>query len=143
MNYYQPYGFQQPYQMYQSQQPQFMAQPQTQVTQQPQQIQQPQQSQLLGKVVDGIELVKAYDLPIGSSGVFPKADGSEIYIKSWNQNGTTQITEYVAKKSDEDTKTTSLEDILEIVTAMSKKIDKLEKKSSSTPRRKGVIDDDE
>ncbi len=33
-------------------------------------------------------------MPIGSYGVFPKADLSEIYIKTWNNNGTTRIIKY-------------------------------------------------
>lgn len=53
---------------------------------------QPQQTQtqtLNGKIVDSKDIVKVTDVPIGSYGIFPKADLSEIYIKSWNNNGTT------------------------------------------------------
>ena len=49
---------------------------------------------LLGKIVDGEEVVKATEIPLGGFGVFPKADLTEIYIKSWNNNGTTQIIRY-------------------------------------------------
>lgn len=55
---------------------------------------QPQQAQtqtLNGKIVDSKDIVKVTDVPIGSYGIFPKADLSEIYIKSWNNNGTTNI----------------------------------------------------
>ena len=53
---------------------------------------QTQQSQSLnGKIVDSEDVVKATEVPIGGYGVFPKADLSEIYIKTWNQNGTTSI----------------------------------------------------
>jgi len=36
-------------------------------------------------------MVKATEVPIGGFGIFPKADLSEIYIKSWNNNGTTNL----------------------------------------------------
>lgn len=46
---------------------------------------------LNGKIVDSEDVVKATEVPIGGYGIFPKADLSEIYIKSWNNNGTTSI----------------------------------------------------
>lgn len=49
---------------------------------------------LLGKIVDGEEVVKATEIPIGGFGVFPKADLGEIFVKTWNNNGTTQIIKY-------------------------------------------------
>lgn len=52
------------------------------------------QNGLLGKIVDGEDVVKATEIPIGSFGVFPKADLNEIYIKTWNNDGTTQIVKY-------------------------------------------------
>jgi hypothetical protein len=55
------------------------------------QITSPQTSLLNGKIVDSEDIVKVTDVPIGSYGIFPKADFSEIYIKSWNNNGTTNI----------------------------------------------------
>ena len=68
------------------------------IPQQPQQntnLPQTQQIQgLQGKVVDGEEMVKVAEIPFGGYGVFPKADLSEIYIKTWNNNGTTNILTY-------------------------------------------------
>jgi hypothetical protein len=58
----------------------------------PTQIPQPQG--LNGKIVDSQEVVKATEVPIGGYGIFPKADLSEIYIKSWNNNGTTSVIVY-------------------------------------------------
>lgn len=57
----------------------------------PSQQGQPQASTLNGKLVDSLDVAKATEVPIGGYGVFPKADLSEIYIKSWNSNGTTSI----------------------------------------------------
>lgn len=57
----------------------------------PVQTQQQSVSNLNGKIVDSADIVKATEVPIGGYGIFPKADLSEIYIKSWNNNGTTSI----------------------------------------------------
>lgn len=80
MNYYNPNYYMNPYQNYQMQMQQPMATTQVQ----------PPQA-LNGKIVDSSDVVKATEVPIGGYGIFPKADLSEIYIKSWNNNGTTSI----------------------------------------------------
>lgn len=49
---------------------------------------------LYGKVVDGIDVVKAMDVPINQAAICPKADLSCVYIKSWNVDGTTRVSEY-------------------------------------------------
>ena len=51
-------------------------------------------SNLQGKIVDGIKSVKATHVPFGSFSLFPKGDFKEIYLKTWNNNGTTQIITY-------------------------------------------------
>lgn len=62
-----------------------MEQPQMQ----PQQVMQPQVKPLTGKVVQALEAITANDVPMdGSVAFFPKQDLSEIYIKSWNADGT-------------------------------------------------------
>ena len=82
---------------------------------QPMQMQQPQnmfyqqsQSQTLqGKIVDSEDMVKATDVPIGGYGIFPKADLSEVYIKTWNNNGTTSILTFkpvIVQKEEEEPK---------------------------------------
>ena len=57
---------------------------------------QPQQNSFLGgKMVDSFDVVKVTDIPIdGNNYYFPKADGSEIYVKRWLGNGTTDIATY-------------------------------------------------
>lgn len=92
MNYYNPNyytGTGYPYMNNQYMQTQQM-QPQMQMPQQVPQQQNPQMG-LNGKIVDSADMVRATEVPIGSYGIFPKADLSEIYIKSWNSNGTTSI----------------------------------------------------
>lgn len=49
---------------------------------------------LNGKIVDGEDVVRATEVPIGGYGIFPKADLKEIYVKSWNNNGTTSVITY-------------------------------------------------
>ena len=49
---------------------------------------------LFSKIVDGEEVVKATEVPFGGYGVFPKADLTELYVKSWNNDGTTKIITY-------------------------------------------------
>ena len=54
-----------------------------------------QQSGLGGKIVDSLDVVKVTDIPIdGNNYYFPKADGSEIYVKKWLGNGSTDVTTY-------------------------------------------------
>lgn len=77
-----PYNYANQY-VPQPQPQQFISQPMVPQTQQPQ--------SLNGKIVDSEDVVKATEVPIGGYGIFPKADLSEIYIKSWNNNGTTSI----------------------------------------------------
>ena len=57
---------------------------------------QQQQMGLNGKIVDSEDMVKATEVPIGGYGIFPKADLSEIFVKTWNNNGTTSIVKYAA-----------------------------------------------
>ena len=46
----------------------------------------------LGKIVESVDMVKATDIPMdGNMYYFPKADGTEIYGKSWMANGQTRI----------------------------------------------------
>lgn len=57
-------------------------------------IQMPVQNQMnvLGKIVDSIEVVRAMDIPAdGNMYFFPKADGTEIFGKQWLMNGQTRI----------------------------------------------------
>lgn len=62
---------------------------------QPQPQMQTVQYQPLGKIVDSVDVVKATDIPMdGNAYYFPKADGTEVYMKRWLANGTTEITAY-------------------------------------------------
>jgi len=53
------------------------------------------QMNLLGKVVDSVEVVKATDIMFdGSVNYFPLADGSAIITKQYQNDGTTKMTIY-------------------------------------------------
>ena len=53
------------------------------------------QPSLLGKVVDGIDVVRGLDIPLdGSTSYFPLADGSAIATKQLQQDGTSRIIIY-------------------------------------------------
>ena len=60
----------------------------------PPQIQNFQQPVLNGKIVDSLDIVRVTEVPVGGYGVFPRADMGEVYIKTWGQDGTTQIITY-------------------------------------------------
>jgi len=94
---------------------------------------QPQQTQsavaaLQGKVVDSVDMVRVNEVPFGGFGVFPKGDLSEIYVKSWNNNGTTQINTYrpVPVEEIKEAKEIPLKDeLLEKINALNEKLDAL------------------
>lgn len=88
-------------------------------------IQNSQVNNLPGKIVDSEEVVKVIEVPFGGYSVFPKADLSEIYVKAWNNNGTTQVTVFrpVAAESAEKIDTNAL--ILEKIKEIEMKLDNI------------------
>ena len=94
---------------------------------------QPQQAQpavaaLQGKVVDSVDMVRVNEVPFGGFGVFPKGDLSEIYVKSWNNNGTTQINTYKpipVEETKEAKENSSRDELLEKINALNEKLDVL------------------
>lgn len=94
---------------------------------------QPQQAQpavaaLQGKVVDSVDMVRVNEIPFGGFGVFPKGDLSEIYVKSWNNNGTTQINTYKPipiEETKEAKEISSRDELLEKINALNERLDAL------------------
>ena len=129
MSYY-PYGVQQYSPVYQM--PQYQA-PQQQTNQ--------QSPALNGKVVDSLEVCKVQEIPFGSFGVYPKGDLSEVYVKSWNGDGTTKVIIYKPEVIQEPEKV----DIYMIaLNEIKKSIEGLEEKiKPTTTRRKkeDVVDE--
>lgn len=121
MNYY-PTNFYSSYPYNQYQYPAIPSIPQMpQIQPQTQSI----QTGLQGKIVDGEDIVKATDVPVGGYGIFPKADFSEIYIKTWNNNGTTSILTFKPivkeEKPKEEEKTSNL--LLDKMMTLEEKLD--------------------
>lgn len=75
-----------------------MEQQYPQFSQQNQFVQQPAQQQpqgIVGKIVNDFSELTANDVPMnGSAAFFPKADGSELQVRSWTANGTIQTVVY-------------------------------------------------
>lgn len=98
---------------------------------------------LNGKIVDSFEVAKNQDVPLGSFAVFPTADLGKIFIKTWTNNGTTQVFEYercvpqteVVEIPEENMNDYS--EILEAISALSKKIDGISKSSPTSMKKTG------
>lgn len=109
MQQYPNFSYQQPMNPYQNNYTQFGPMPtmqnpyadrMNQLQNYQQSLQQPQipQSQpqgIIGRVVNDFAEITANDVPMnGNAAFFPKADGSELQVRSWSANGTIQTVVY-------------------------------------------------
>lgn len=111
----------------------------------------PSQPMLYGKIVDNYNTADSQDVPIGMSGIYPKADGSAVYIKKWLDNGSTKTNEYklVEQTYDELTNTSNIdleekfEGIYDLIDKLGKKIDKLTYPTATPtiPKKKKVVEE--
>lgn len=133
-------NFQQQYPQVQQMQNYFTPNMQQQI----QQNQFPIINNLGGKIVDTIEAVRVTDIPIdGNNYYFPKADGSEIYVKKWLGNGTTEVstfkrTENITEEENKIDFNAMENNIIEKLNLIDERLGKLEKglTSKSTNARK-------
>ena len=109
-----------------------------------------QNLQMLGKIVESEDIVKATDIPMdGNMYYFPKADGSMIYSKQWLANGTTRLIAFKPildvepnNLPQEDLKTDfgAFGDVLDGIQAdiktLNEKIDRLSKSGNTTKAKK-------
>lgn len=95
---------------------------------------QPQQvvNNLNGRIVENQEVVKTIEVPIGGYGIFPKADLSEIYIKTWNNNGTTNIITFKPTQPVTPQEVNPTNTILEQLQLVNSKLDGLMEKKEVT-----------
>ena len=93
------------------------------------------QAGLQGKVVDSVDMVRANEVPFGGFGIFPKGDLSEVYVKSWNNNGTTQIITYRPVPVEEVKE--AKDELIEKITALNAKLDAVIG-STAKPEEKSV-----
>lgn len=96
-----------------------------------------QQMNIIGKIVDSIDVVKATDVPMdGSMYYFPKADGTEIFGKQWLPNGQTRILTFKPALDTEDSNVLNADEKLKIglsdeaTEVFMKRFDELENKIS-------------
>ena len=134
MNYYYPGYNNYPYtqgQMPSMQYPTYTTQSYPQGTAAPQ--------TLNGKSVDSEDVVKATEVPIGGYGIFPKADLSEIYVKSWNNNGTTSLITFQPIVQKQTSNTDSLSPVLNRLSELENKIDMILNLKSNNPGTKILV----
>lgn len=119
----------------------------------PAQVQTVNQFPTLGKMVESIDIVKATDIPIdGNIYYFPKADGTEIYSKTWLPNGQTRILTFkpilddnpnTLSNDEEKLKFDTIEQVLggiqNDIKTINEKIDKINKPTRS---KKEVVEDE-
>lgn len=123
---------------------------------QQQQLQASQNMAALGKVVEGIDVLKTLEVPMdGNPYYFPKADGTEIYAKQWLSNGTTRILTFKPTLDNGVDENTLEEEKLNLghfndvligiqneIQTINSKIDKINKPSTTTRGKKEVSEDE-
>lgn len=105
-----------------------------------------QQSQMFGRIVNSQDVINANEVPMdGSVAVFPKNDYSEIYLKSWNRNGSIDTVIYKPVNIEENNISVSKvtldslnEDIISFKKEVLERFDNLEKPSSNRQNNKKV-----
>lgn len=86
---------------------------------------QPSRPMLQGRTVNDINEVMASEVPMdGSSSIFPLQNGSRIYVKSWNSDGTIKTLTYALEEEQSVTKSKS--DVVNISDLINRRFDSLE-----------------
>lgn len=121
MNYYQGYSY-----------PQYQ--------QNPMNMAPPTMPSLQGKVVDSEDMVRASEVTFGGYGVFPKADLSAVYVKTWNNNGSTSIITYKPEIKEKEIDSNQI--LLDKIQAIEDKIDAIvnsNMKKENKPNGKEIV----
>lgn len=85
---------------------------------------------LSGKTVNNPQEILPQDVPMnGFTSYFPKADGSEIYAKCWNSNGTIDTRTYILKPLEESAPTEP-----DIMSQILSRLEAIERKVSYKPK---------
>lgn len=163
----------QPYQNYYPMNNNFMSNPymdrMAQLQQYQQSLQQPMQNIVsnqipganqqytpMGKIIENVDVLKTTEVPMdGNTYYFPKADGTAIFGKRWENNGTTSILTFkpcLDEGVDENTLDEEklnveqfnkvVEGILNEIQTINSKIDKISKPSTTTRGKKEVNEDE-
>ena len=97
------------------------------------QMQSPVPAALSGKTVNSPQEILPQDIPMnGFTSYFPKADGSEIYAKCWNSNGTIDTRTYILKPIEE-----PKSEEPDIMSQILSRLESIEHKVSYKPRYNG------
>lgn len=95
--------------------------------------QNPANGNFISRIVENEEMARATEVSLGSFGVFLKADFQEIYLKSWNQDGTVNFIKYRPTKEVKiNNENTSIE-------KLSQKIDEIEQKLDAVLVQERVV----
>ena len=85
-----------------------------------------QQNGLNGRVIESKDVLAVTEVPVGSYGVFPKTDFSEIYVKHWTTEGKPVIDVYhMDKEKAQQEQNFSLNDVMAQVSNLNSKVDSL------------------
>lgn len=120
-----------------------------------QQMQNQVQQSPFVKYVDNVEMVRATDIPMdGNAYYFPKADGTEIYVKQWLANGQTRVVSFKPVIENEvisqnnainkeiiDSFYESFESIKTDLKTLSDKVDRISKPTNVKNRKENMTDE--
>lgn len=110
----------------------------------------PQTQGLNGKIVENEEIVRVTEVPIGGYGIFPKADLTEIYVKTWNNNSKKMdmLTYKLSLEEESNPSVDISNEILKRVESLEQKLDNLltaevpvKKSQATTSASKGGVKD--
>lgn len=85
--------------------------------------QNPNIGNFVSRLVENEEIARASEVPLGSFGVFPKADFQEIYLKSWNKDGTTSLIKYCPTKEVNFNQENSVNNLIQKISEIEQKLD--------------------
>ena len=97
--------------------------------------------QLSGRIINNIAEVTANDVPMdGSQSLFPLADKSCIYAKSWGPDGTIKTTKYILENPEEEPENCK-DGLYEMVSKRLDQFETLLTAKSNSKARKEVTED--
>lgn len=85
--------------------------------------QNPNNGNFVSRLVENEEMARASEVPLGSFGIFPKADFQEIYLKSWNKDGTTSLIKYCPTKEVNFNQENNVNNLIQKISEIEQKLD--------------------
>lgn len=104
------------------------------------QVMQPLQNNNFIKVVDSVDSVRVADIPMDYNiYYFAKPDGSEVYSKCWNRNGTTDVRIYKQIENSVEQSVNLANELIDRLNSLEGKIDNIEKLFVSISQPKQTV----